>query len=152
MYFDDNMIAIIGKYCGFSEFQTKQFSNMYRNDIFELMIMKIFNYYAYVNGEEGTKEVEKLMHRIVTKGNVEDQKKLTELFEQTLISYPELTEQIKDMFAKIQTDMFFSFMNETNEEGKLEMITYMLQQKKRIQEMGSDIKEYDHRQEALGDT
>lgn len=143
------MMKIIFRNFGLTQFETEELIVEHKSTIFELIMMKVFNYYAKVNTEKEVKEFEATMSKASKEGDAESQKASLKIFEETIIKYPELTEEIKQMLSKLHTEMFFDYMEKANSEDQVELLTYMLRKKRDIKETGKVFDEYNRKQELL---
>jgi hypothetical protein len=149
MYLDRDMLIIMFRHFGLNVIQIESLIEQYSDSFFELIIMKIFNRYFATHTQEEALKLEEEMAEIKKTGNFEKQQQMIEILKETMISNPDLADEIRNDISKLYAEIFFDFMKEATPEGQIEILTYMLNKKRDIKEEGKMLEEITRRKKLL---
>lgn len=140
MLLDEEMFDIIAKNLKFDELTSNAFKDIHQTNVYELIIIKILNYYAKTHTQKDIFELELLMKNIKIFGRVGDQEKLIRLMQETFLSNPELIDDISKTKSKINADIVFDYLEKADNQGQIEMFTHLIRKQREIKEQGLALK------------
>ncbi len=129
MFFDDEMLVKVLKGYNYSDQYIENFSEEIKNHFFELVIAHVFNYYASQNSQPEIDDLEKLMEKVKKYGKFEDQQQVMNILKDTILKYPELSEQILQLQSDLQKTLMMSFLKNSNENTQIEIFSYLIEMK-----------------------
>lgn len=134
MFLDDEMLKKILRSYNYSEEYIANFNEEIKNLFFELVIAHVLNYYASQNSQNEIDQLEKLMKDIRIKGNYEDQTKLTNIIKDTILKYPDLTDQLMEIQRDLLKNLLMSFLQNSNEQSQIDIFSYLIEMKSKVKE------------------
>lgn len=132
MFFDDEMLVKVLKGYNYSDQYIENFSEEIKNLFFELVIAHTFNFYASQNSQTEIDALEQLMKETRIYGRFEDQQKIMNILKETILKYPELSEQITNLQSELQKTLLMSFLKHSKEDTQIEIFTYLIEMKKTL--------------------
>lgn len=134
MFLDDEMLKKILRSYNYSEEYIANFNVEIKNLFFELVIAHVLNYYASQNSQNEIDQLEKLMKDIRINGNYEDQTKLTNIIKDTILKYPDLTDQLMEIQRDLLKNLLMSFLQNSNEQSQIDIFSYLIEMKSKVKE------------------
>lgn len=134
MFLDDEMLKKILRSYNYSEEYIANFNEEIKNLFFELVIAHVLNYYASQNSQNEIDQLEKLMKDIRINGNYEDQIKLTNIIKDTILKYPDLTDQLMEIQRGLLKNLLMSFLQNSNEQSQIDIFSYLIEMKSKVKE------------------